>query len=139
MQNEKFFMMKTACTKVPVELRRRVYDALANVPGRPQDLRDICDTFNTAPTFEDFCAVLRDSKNNSSAGLTECSYNQLKHWPTDLLRSTYDGLVACWERKQYLPDWKRRWLKELAKQFTAVISSVGDLRPIIYVEALRKI
>ena len=71
--------------------------------------------------------------------MTGYSFNQLKHWTPDLLKSTYDGLVICWERKQYLPEWKWRWLKALAKKSTAEISAVGDLRPIILVEALRKI
>ena len=75
MQNKEFFMMKTEYTKEPVQLKRRVYEALANVPGRPQVERDICGTLNTAPTYEEVCAVLRDSKNKSSAGTTGCSYN----------------------------------------------------------------
>ena len=101
--------------------------------------RDICDAFNTAPTYEKLCAVRQDAKNKSSVGMNGCSYNQLKHWPTDLLWSTYDGLVSCWERKQYLPEWKWRCLKALAKKSTAEISAVGDLRPIMLVEALRKL
>ena len=64
MRDEDFFLIKTAYTKVPVDLRRRVYDALANVPGRPHVEKDICTTFNTAPTYEEFCTVLRESKNN---------------------------------------------------------------------------
>ena len=34
MQDEKLFLRQTEYTKVPVALRKRVYDALDNVPGR---------------------------------------------------------------------------------------------------------
>ena len=139
LQDKEFFLRQAEYTKVPVELRWRVYDASANLPGRLQVKRDIYATFSTALTYEEFCTVLRVSKNNTSVGMTGCFYNKLKHWPTDLLRSTYDGLVSCLESKQYFLEWKWRWLKALAKKSTAEIRVVGDLRPIILVEVLRKI
>ena len=44
MQDEDFFQRQTEYANVSIELRRRLYDAVANVPGRPQVERDIFDS-----------------------------------------------------------------------------------------------
>ena len=53
-----------------VYLRQLAYDPLANVRGRKSVKRDIATAFETAPTYDDFRATLRDAKNNSSGGMT---------------------------------------------------------------------
>ena len=64
---EELFLQQTEYTKVPIELKKRVYDALANVPGRYSEAQDIAAAFDTAPAYIKFRATLRDAKNNSSA------------------------------------------------------------------------
>ena len=62
MQVEELFLQQTEYTKFFVDLRQRVYDALANVPGRDRVDRDIATAFETAPTYDEFRATLKDAK-----------------------------------------------------------------------------
>ena len=62
MQQAELLLQQTEYTMVPVDLKQRVYDALSNVPGRDRVERDIATAFETAPTYNEFRATLRDAK-----------------------------------------------------------------------------
>ena len=53
---------------------------------------------------------------NSAAGMSGCSYNQLKKWPPELVRNLHYCLSRLW-RAQLTPDWwTSRWLVTIPKK-----------------------
>lgn len=136
--DEQFFMEHTAHTQVPEVLRRKIFDALSNVQGRDETDTMMEEAFAIAPEFEDWQDLIQGSHNNSSGGMSGCSYNQLKMWPEAVSRSVFMCLARLWENKRTPVSWKWRWLVPIPKN-AAVIPSVEDLRPLILVEAARKV
>ena len=100
------FLQQSEYTKQPVDLMQLVYHALINVAGRDRLESGILSALKKAPKYNEFRAALTDAINHAFAGMTECSYNQLKHLPDDLLGNTYVRLRACWDRKLYQSEWK---------------------------------
>ena len=138
LMDKQHFLNETEYTGVPVGLREIIHDALANVDERDSAEEKMTETFQEAPTFEEWQEAIRSSHNNSSGGVSGCSYNQLKHWPIELSQDVYSTLVDCWTDKAIPPGWKWRWLVPIPKK-AADIPSIKDLRPLILVEAVRKI
>ena len=70
--------------------------------------------------------------------MSGCSYNQLKRWPSELVHNMHYCLSRLWTA-QSTPDWwTSRWLVTIPKKQEEV-PKVGNMRPLILVEAVRKL
>ena len=136
--DKQHFLAETEYTGVPSELRELIHDAMANVEEQPAAEERMNEAFLVAPTVAEWHDVIRNTHNNSSGGVSGCSYNQLKHWPTALSEDVYSTLVDCWTDRAISVGWKWRWLVPIPKK-ASDIPAIQDLRPLILVEAVRKI
>ena len=136
--NEAYFVRDTAHTGAPEEFRRLIHRAIANVPRQKLLQEELRDKLREPPTLADFEAAIQHSKTNSSAGISGCSYNQLKKWPPELIKRVHYCLCRVW-RSHLTPDWwPSRWLVVIPKK-QEEIPNVSNMRPLILVEAVRKI
>ena len=138
LRDKQYFLSETAYTGVPLDLRDLIHDSLVNVEDQQAAENHMNLAFQEVPTFEEWQEVIRSTHNNSSGGVSGCSYNQLKHWPIELSLDVYSTLVDCWADKAIASGWKWRWLVPIPKK-AADIPSIKDLRPLILVEAVRKV
>jgi hypothetical protein len=89
LQNEEDFLVDTEYTGAPDYLRRIIYKAITSVPKRQQIHDEIQDACINPPTLAEFEEAILQAKTNSSAGMSGCSYNQLKRWPPELIRNLH--------------------------------------------------
>ena len=101
-----YFLELTDYTGVPLNIREAIHEAMANVEGQQQAEQLMVEAFDTVPTFAEWQDVIRLAHNNSSGGMSGCSYNQLKQWPVELSRDIYSTVAASWQDKQIPIGWK---------------------------------
>ena len=138
LSDEQFFVRDTAYTGAPEIYRRLIHKAIVSVPQRAAmhtQLEDLC---LHPPSLEEFEAAIQDAKTNSSAGMSGCSYNQLKRWPPELIRNLHYCLSRLWITRSTPEWWTNRWLVTIPKKEEEV-PHVSNMRPLILVEAVRKL
>ena len=136
--SEAHFLQDTAYTGAPVELRRLIHRAIAQVPHRQIMRNELQDTLKQAPSLLEFENAIQLAKTNSSAGISGCSYNQLKKWPAGLIQNLHYCLSRIWMTHSTPTWWPSRWLVVIPKK-PEEIPHVGNMRPLILIEAVRKI
>jgi hypothetical protein len=114
--DEAAFMADTEYTGVPLELRRKMFIAMGTMAGGAKAKVDLDKAFETPPTAEEWHAMVGEMKNNSSGGMTGCSYNMIKCWPVEISTAVYNCLVRCWMDKTLPVAWKWRWLIPIPKK-----------------------
>jgi hypothetical protein len=91
------------------------------------------------PSYEDFAAAVDCAPNDSAPGPSGLSYNMIKLWQDNMRRRVFGDLLDCWKRKSVPEYWKWRFLAPIPKDSTKESLGLVDLRPIVLVEALRKV
>ena len=123
-------MNDTEYTGAPAEMRRLIFQAMTNVPHRQQIHQELEDMCRSPPTVVEFEEAIQNAKTNSAAGMSGCSYNQLKRWPSELVHNMHYCLSRLWTA-QSTPDWwTSRWLVTIPKKQEEV-PKVGNMRPLI--------
>ena len=101
-----YFLDATEYTGVPFNVRDAIFEAISNVDGQQQAEQLMTEAFTSVPTFAEWQDTIRQAHNNSSGGMSGCSYNQLKHWPLELSRDVYSTVSACCQDKSIPIGWK---------------------------------
>ena len=96
------------------------------------------ETLRLPPTLAEFEEAIQKSKSNSSAGMTGVSYNMLKKLPAVLVSRLHYCLARLWTSGATPDWWKEKWLVPIPKKHHEV-TNVANLRPLILVDAIRKI
>ena len=125
-------------TGVPEDLCHLIYCAILQNPGRTEAHEHLLSVFSTTPTFEEFTSQVRSLRNNSTPGMSGCSYNMIKSWPEPVLRAAYDCIAIFWQDRTIPDHWRWRWLVPIPKKATDT-PLMDDLRPLMLTEATRKI
>ena len=84
-------------TGVPEDICHLIYCAILQNPGRTEAHEHLLSVFSTIPTFEEFTSQVRSLRNNSTPGMSGCSYNMIKSWPEPVLRAAYDCIAIFWQ------------------------------------------
>ena len=108
------------------------------VPKRETITNELKEAFAEAPTLDELTEAIRRAKTNSSAGMNGVSYNMLKKLPSELIANIHYCLTRIWAEKGTLDWWSDRWLVAIPKKEQDV-TKVGDLRPLILVDTIRKL
>ena len=136
--SEEYFIRDTAHTGTPEDIRRLIHMAIAKVPNQKSMHDEMKEVLQHPPSLPEFEEAIQRAKTNSSAGISGCSYNQLKRWPAELIQRVHYCLCRIW-RTQCTPDaWTARWLVVIPKK-QEEIPNVNNMRPLILVEAIRKL
>jgi hypothetical protein len=136
--SEEYFVRDTAHTGTPEDIRRLIHRAIAHVPNQKCMHDEMKEVLQQPPSLVEFEEAIKNAKTNSSAGISGCSYNQLKRWPAELIQRVHYCLCRIW-RAQCTPDaWTKRWLVVIPKK-QEEIPNVSNMRPLILVEAIRKL
>ena len=93
-------------TGVPEAIRKLLFKAVGTAAGRESRKTDLEEVFSTVPTAVEWHAMVGEMHNNSSGGMSGCSYNMIKCWPAELSDSVYKCLVQCWTDKEIPVSWK---------------------------------
>jgi len=128
------FVAKFEGRGVPVHLSRLVWSAAQVKASTTQEEAGVrlCDP----PSIEEFRSAIRAMSQDSVAGPSRCSYNMIKSWPQPMVESVFAALLILWTDRVIPPWWKFRWLVPIPK---VADPNLEDLRPLVLVEALRKV
>ena len=134
---EEAFVAATAITGVPEPLRREIYPAL-RAQSYPAANAAMIEKFSEVPSLDEFRAAIASLPTNSASGPTGLTYNMMKRWPLSVIKEAHKALVAQWQ-EYHIPEWWRwKWLAPLPKT-TDTLPALKDLRPLVLLEALRKV
>ena len=136
--SEDYFVQDTSHTGAPEEIRRLIHRAIVQVPNRQRMHDEMRDILQQPPTLVEFEDAIQKAKTNSAAGISGCSYNQLKRWPPELIQRVHYCLCRIWRAQSTPEKWTARWLVVIPKK-QEEIPNVNNMRPLILVEAIRKI
>ena len=132
------FQDTIAHTKTPLWASAVIYDAMMNNPHRDDTAAELQLLLITPPSFEEFTTAIKHLHNGSAPGVSGLSYNMIKSWPDSCKQMAYDCLSKQWEDKHVCSSWKWRWLVPIPKKQND-ITQLNDLRPLMLLEALRKV
>ena len=76
------FLLLRCCSHRRIYQAILIYQAIMENPGRTQAHEHLLQVFSTVPTFDEFTAQVRSLRNNSAPGMSGCSYNMIKSWPS---------------------------------------------------------
>ena len=132
------FQTRYASMNIPFEPMHILWRAICFQRGS-QSARDVfAATCMTPPTYDEFCASIDASPVNKAPGISGLTNNMIKLWPPRVRLATYNAILSLFNRDTPSSPayWKWKYLVLLPKVFNP---SLDDLRPIILMEALRKI
>jgi hypothetical protein len=115
--------------KIPVEVLTTIWSSL-------QDKLQTDETLAATPTFEEFSNTIDKMSKDSAPGMSGLSYNMMKVWGEDIRKRVYDDICELWEKGEFPTQWKLRWIVPIPKKSDP---DIGDLRPLMLMEALRKV
>ena len=134
------FRFSHLSTGIPDDVLRVLWDSLRSPRDKlstsPRHARFLA-TIDEPPSLAEFRRALRQSKRQSSAGMSGVTYNLMSLWPDKVISQVYDILCAIWSNKSSPPFWKWRWLVPIPKKPDNL--TLSNLRPISLIEASRKI
>jgi len=136
--SEDYFVRDTSHTGTPENIRRLIHKAIVNVPNQKKIHDELRESLQQPPSLIEFEDAIKKAKTNSSAGISGCSYNQLKRWPPELIARVHYCLCRIWQSQSTPERWTARWLVVIPKK-QEDIPNVSNMRPLILVEAIRKI
>ena len=111
-------------------------DKLDERKGEVTLREQMSEILNTAPTLEEFTAVIRKGVGGRTPGMTGLTYGLMKIWPEDVIKKVYDLMLQQWTNKAMPEFMKWRWLCPIPKKMGDIRRE--DLRPLSLVEVLRK-
>ena len=138
LDSEEAFLMATAATLVPEELRKELYAALV-LEAYPQASLAMQDAFRLPFTLEEFERTIKKLGTGKSAGPTGLTYNMMKKWPQEVVVAVHGALSVMWSEHHVPTWWKWRWLVPISKRKDGAIPTLTDLRPLCLLESLRKV
>ena len=138
MRSKEFFLNDTEYTEVPEELRSLIFKAIQETPNRQHIQEELNVSVKNPPTLCEFEEAIRKAKTNSAAGMTGVSYNMLKKLPGGLVQNLHYCLSRIWEEKTTPDWWTKKWCVPIPKN-PQEITNVGNLRPLMLVDAVRKL
>jgi hypothetical protein len=116
-------------TRIPAKVLGTLWESLRRKAEPDEDLAN-------TPTFEEFSKAIDHMKKDSAPGMSGLSYNMMRVWDEKIRRRIYDEICALWEQGQFPKEWERRWIVPIPKKEDP---DIGDLRPLMLMEALRKV
>ena len=135
--SEEAFLEATSTSGVPEELRRKLYPSLRH-DAYPQANAEMRASFASPPTLEEFTHAIKNLPTNSASGPTGLTYNMMKRWSPQVVEAAHRALNVQF-KEMHIPEWWRwKWLAPLPKTQDP-IPALADLRPLVLLEALRKV
>lgn len=122
---------------IPVDLLRRLWHAIERVPAKKDLAVSLEEALGVPPSYEDFCRLIGKLNTSSAGGMSGLTYSMIKAWPEAFKAAAYSALAAIWESGVPPEYWKFKWIVPLPKDSGEV--KISRLRPIVLLEALRKI
>ena len=136
--NAEAFLRDTQYTGVPEELRQLIHCAIKRVLRRTKIESELEEAFAEVPNLDEFTEAIRWAKETSSASVNGVSYDMLKTLPNELLANFHYCLTRIWQERGTPGWWSDRWLVAIPKKEHDTVN-VGDLRPLILVDTVRKL
>jgi len=141
-----FFKSEHACTKIPEHLLLTIWQSINSTnpkldsqsAGSNLTIRERMKcAISASPTRAEFDSCLASTSNTTMGGISQLTYSMMKAWPEATKDEVFSILRDMWPDK-YTPDWwKWRWMCPKPKVTENI--GLGDLRPLVLVEVLRKL
>jgi ribonuclease HI len=121
---------------IPVKYQDILWNAMQAHPSSGDVKEELVDTFDTPPSFHEFCNAISAKPGKTSGGISGLTYEHMKIWSKQYKRDVYNNLIKAWTSEDAPDWWKWRWLCPIPK--TAEDNTLAGQRPIILVEVVRK-
>ena len=146
MSDEAHFISEHESTKVPVNLLKIIFKAMHEpapvLDAKPADQTSsirasMHSNISAPPSRGEFDSCLASTSNTTMGGMSELTYSMMKAWPAAVTNRVFELLSSMWPSK-FTPDWwKWRWICPKPKVTENI--GLGDLRPLVLVEVIRKL
>ena len=130
------FISKNSQTNIPSHLLGSLHKHLQKKNIDPLVLMKFQHDVMLPPTLLEFSTCIEHAPDHTAAGLSGLNFDCIKLWPIEARIKVLQLLNELWLNKQTPPSWKWRWLVPIPKCDKPQLS---DLRPLVLIEALRKI
>ena len=130
-------MVATDTYGVPKELHHKRHPSLRH-DVHPQANAEMRASIADSPTLEEFNHAITYLPTNSEAGPTGLTYNMMKRWSPKVVKAAHRTLNVLF-KEIHTPEWWRwKWLAPLLTTQNT-IPALADLRPLVLLEAPRKV
>jgi hypothetical protein len=123
------FIEKNRGLNIPEDILETIWKSLQTKVAPDESLA-------CTPTFEEFTSTMDHMSKDSAPGVSGLSYNMMRVWGKDIRKRIYEDICELWEHGEFPSQWKIKWLVPIPKKSDP---DVGDLRPLMLMEALRKV
>ena len=130
------FITHNSQTKIPPHLLTALHKHLQRKNISPTVLESFQSTVMLPPTIAEFSNCIDHAPDHTAAGLSGLTFDCIKLWPLETRAQVLQLLNDLWTNKQVPASWKWRWLVPIPKCEKPQLS---DLRPLVLIEAIRKI
>ena len=126
----------TESLKVPPDIAGHIWESCRFKPIAKEVDDDMTGLDEYTPSFGEFSNFIDKANPRSTGGFNGLNYLMVQHLPDELKKRIYDILLESWKTRTPIDGWGDRWLVPIPK---ITDPSLGDLRPIMLVDVLRKI
>jgi len=129
---------------IPIHIQHAIWKGIRTTENETSNIRQrvrtrLQETLESPPTLKEFSRTISQLPNKSAPGISGLTYNQIKLWPQGTLVVVHKALSATWTDKTQPTFYKYKWLVPLSKLKGPGNPTLLQLRPIMLIEALRKI
>ena len=134
--NAEDFLMANQHTNIPIHLLLHLHKHLQPKKINKERQEEFAKAVMTPPSLEDFNEAIHRLPDRSAPGISGLNYDCIKLWDMDTRIKVLKALNQLWEEKKVPQSWLWKWLVPLPK---CPNPQLTDLRPLVLIEALRKV
>ena len=130
------FLGASEGSSIPVGVRAHLWKHLQRKANAPCALGGLQALLATEPTIEEWMAKVKSLPKKSAPGPSRLTYDMIQCWSEAVHVAVLRAHVCLWKDGVVPQEWKRKWLVLIPKGSGG---SLDDLRPLMLIEATRKI
>lgn len=130
------FIAENLDTKIPIPLLLKIYKHTRIKQTESIVLERFQKTVMEIPSFEEFNDCIKRLPDRSAPGMSGLNYDGIKLWDNNTRLIILEALIEMWKNKTVPKNWTWRWLVPIPK---CPNPTLNDLRPLVLIEALRKV
>jgi hypothetical protein len=130
------FLAASQGSDIPLEIRAHLWKHMQRKAVSEEASEGLKALMESEPTIEEWTARVKGLPKKSAPGPSGLTYDMIQCWSEAVHAAVLKAHVALWRNGKIPDEWVRKWLVLIPK---GVGGSLDDLRPLMLIEATRKI
>ena len=130
------FLAKTALSGIPEVLRSHMWTSFQRKVVQEGPAAAFATSVSLPPTIDEWMSRVRSLPKKSAGGPSGLTYDMVQCWPLEIHVAVLAAHNALWAAGRIPSNWSQKWLVLIPK---GAGGSLDDFRPLMLIEALRKI